>query len=552
MGKYQFEEKKDEKDKKETKSDTKKKEKDSKDEEAKKDEPIKIDFEGMDSRIIALPMPKRDYRGIYAGPAGSVFVGESKPDSRGLTLQKFTLEDREAKEYVDEASQVSVSKDGKKMLAKIGSSWKIMDTSKPSGKEGKSLDVKLKMKLDRTEEWTQIFNEAWRYERDYFYASNMHGRDWDEVYERYSPLVPYIKHRADLTYVLDMLNGELSVGHSFVFGGDYPKTESQSVGMLGADLVAENNRWKIKRIYTTESWNPELSSPLEEPGLKVEEGNYIVGVNGKELTAADDPYQFLDGTSGIQTILHINKTTEFDSAWKITIKPISSESALRQRAWVEDNRRMVDSLSNGKLAYVWVPNTGGPGFVSFNRYYFAQQDKLGAVIDERFNGGGLLDDYMVDLMTRSLRAALTNEVPNGEPMRLPAGILGPKALLINEMAGSGGDFFPWVFRQQKVGPIIGATTWGGLVASSVHYSLVDGGALTAPNNAVFDPINNKWVAENEGVPPDIAVRQDAKSLSKGIDPQLQRAVEEVLKLVEKKGEIKVTPPPFSTPSIRKY
>jgi tricorn protease len=546
-------EKKEDTDKKDKKTDAKKKDKDkdTKEEYAKKEEPIKIDFEGIHSRIIALPMPNRNYRGILAGPAGSLFVAERKPNSKGVTLQKFTLEDREAKEFMDEVNQATVSKNGKKILAKVGSSWKIMDTSKPSGKEGKTLDVKLKMQLDRTEEWTQIFNEAWRYERDYFYDPNMHGRNWDEVYERYSPLVPFIKHRADLTYILDMVNGELSVGHSFVFGGDYPKTESQSVGLLGADLVAENNRWKIKRIFTTESWNPDLSSPLEEPGLKVEEGNYLVGVNGKELTANDDPFQFLDGTSGIQTILHINKTDDFDSAWKVTVKPIGSENALRQRAWVEDNRRMVDSLSNGKLAYIWVPNTGGPGFVSFNRYFFAQQDKLGAVIDERFNGGGLLDDYMVDLMTRSLRASLTNEVPNGKPMRLPAGILGPKALLINEMAGSGGDFFPWVFRQKKVGPLIGATTWGGLVKSSVHYSLVDGGALTAPDNAVFDPINNKWVAENEGVPPDIAVRQDAKSLAKGIDPQLQRAVEEVLKLVEMKGEINVAPPPYPTPATKK-
>ncbi len=437
------------------------------------------------------------------------------------------------------------------MLAKIGSSWKIMDTDKPSGKDGKSLKINLKMQLDRLQEWSQMFEDAWRYERDYFYDPGMHGRNWNKVHKRYSPLVPYIKHRADLTYILDQVNGELSVGHSFVFGGDFPKTESNSIGLLGADLIAENDHWEIERIYTTESWNPELSSPLEEPGLKVEEGNFIVGVNGKELTATDDPYKFLDGTSGIQTVLHINKTADFEDAWKVTVKPIRSENALRQRAWVEDNRRTVDSLSGGKIAYIWVPNTGGPGFVSFNRYYFAQQDKLGAVIDERFNGGGLLDDYMVDLMTRSLRAGLTNEVPNGKAMRLPAGILGPKVLLINEKSGSGGDFFPWVFRQQKVGPLIGNTTWGGLVKSSVHYSLIDGGALTAPDNAVFDPVNNKWVAENEGVAPDIAVRQDAKSLSKGIDPQLERAVKEVLSLVKKQGETIVTPPPFPTPAIKR-
>ena len=530
------------------KSSKKKKGKDSEEEEVKKEEAVIIDFDGIERRTMALPMPKRNYRTIISGPGGIVFIGERKANSRGLTLHKFTLEDREAKEFVSGASQVSVSADGKKMLARMGSNWKVMTTSKPNGKDGESLKINLQIKLSRIEEWQQIFEEAWRYERDYFYDPNMHGRDWNVVHERYAPLVPYIKHRADLTYVLDQVNGELSVGHSFVGGGDFPKVDKSTVGLLGADLVAENNSWLITRIYTTESWNPELSSPLDRPGIKMQEGYYLVGINGKELTTTDNPFQFLDGTSGRQTVIHINKEPQFAGSWKETVKPIRSEGALRQRAWVEDNRRMVDKLSNGKLAYIWVPNTGGGGFVSFNRYYFAQQDKQGAVIDERFNGGGLLDDYMVDLMVRSLRAGLTNEVPNGRPLRLPGGILGPKALLINELAGSGGDFFPWAFRQQNVGPLIGVRTWGGLVKSSVHYSLVDGGYLTAPDNAVFDPINGKWVAENEGVAPDIEVRQDAKSLANGIDPQLERAVKEVLLLLEKQGEIKIIVPPYSTPA----
>jgi len=215
---------------------------------------------------------------------------------------------------------------------------------------------------------------------------------------------------------------------------------------------------------------------------------------------------------------------------------------------VADNRRRVDELSGGKLAYVWVPNTSFPGYVSFNRYFFAQQDKAGAVIDERFNGGGLLDDYMGDLMTRDLRAAITNEVPNGAPFRLPAGILGPKVLLINEMAGSGGDFFPWVFRQQNAGPLIGMRTWGGLVKSSVHYSLIDGGALTAPDNAVFDPINNVWIGENVGIPPDIEVQLNAQAHAEGRDVQLERAVEEALRLLEENPMPRVTPPAFPTPA----
>ncbi|MCU4174898.1 S41 family peptidase [Carboxylicivirga sp. N1Y90] len=536
---------KDEKGKKKSKD--KKDDKADKKEDEKKEKTIIIDFDNIERRIIAMPMPKKSYRYMLAGPEGTVFVAESA--EKGTKLHKFTLKEREAKEFVSGVRSVTISADGKQMLAQMGPSWKIMATSKPNGKDGKALKVQLKTQLDRYQEWEQMFNEAWRYQRDLFYDPNMHGRDWNEVYERYSPLVPFIKHRSDLNYVMDMVNGELSVGHSFVFGGDMPKVESASVGLLGANLVAESSYWKIDRIFTTESWNPNLSSPLERPGLKVEEGNYLVGVNGKELKASQDPYSALDGTRAVQTVLHINNKPTFEGSWKITVKPISRENALRQRAWVEDNRRLVDELSGGKLAYVWVPNTSGQGFVSFNRYYFAQQDKEGAVIDERFNGGGLLDDYMVDLMKRDLRAALTNEVPNGAPILLPAGIKGPKVLIINEMAGSGGDFFPWAFKQQKIGPVVGARTWGGLVKSSVHYRLVDGGALTAPDNAVFDPINNEWVGENVGITPTIDVRQDAASLEKGSDPQLERAVKEALSLLKEKKAI--TPPPFSTPALKK-
>lgn len=514
----------------------------------KEESNIKIDFKNIERRILALDIPARNYSYLLSGSKGFVFIMERVPNSRGLTIQKYKLEDNKAKEYVIGANQISVSADGKKMLAQVNGNWQIMDTSGPSGKDGKALKIDLQMNLDKSAEWKQMFEEAWRYERDYFYDPNMHGRDWNVVYKRYAPLVPYIKHRADLTYILDQVNGELSVGHSFVFGGDYPDVDNSKVGLLGADLEAKNNRWQIQRIYTSESWNPGLAGPLDQPGLNIKEGYYIVGINGKPLTANENPFKLLDGTLNKQTTIHINDKPDFSGSWKEIVKPIRSENGLRQRTWVEDNRRLVDKLSNGKLAYVWVPNTSGSGFVSFNRYYFAQQDKLGAVIDERFNGGGLLDDYMVDLMTRTLRAGLTNEVPDGKPLRLPAGILGPKVLLINELSGSGGDFFPWVFRQQNAGPLIGSTTWGGLVKSSVHYRLIDGGALTAPDNAVFDPINNKWVAENEGVAPDIAVRQDAVSLSKNKDPQLERAVKEVLEMLKRQGEIKITPPKYSTPA----
>ena len=515
------------------------------------EETVKIDYDRLDRRTISLPFESANYLSINAGPAGSFFVGELIEGEWTITLHKFSLENREHKPFSEGIDQYTISPDGNQILLFSRGAWKIGGTGGPDAGGAKPVKVKLNMKLDRLEEWNQMFEEAWRYERDFFYDPNIHGRDWNKVYQRYQPLVAHIRHRADLSYILDQVNGELSVGHSFVFGGDFPRTERSKIGVLGADLELHENRWRIKRIYTNEDWNPRLSSPLDRPGIKVKEGQYLVGINGTELDGSIDPYELLDGTRGEQTSIHINDKPSFMEAWEETIEPISSEFSLRQKAWVEDNRRMVDSLSGGRLAYVWVPNTGGSGFVNFNRYFFAQQHKEGAVIDERFNGGGLLDDYMVDLMTRSLRAAITNEVPEGKPFRLPAGILGPKVLLINERAGSGGDFFPWVFRQQKAGLLIGETTWGGLVKSSVHYSLVDGGALTSPDNAVFDPINNKYIGENEGIAPDIQVRMDAKSMANDEDPQIRRAVEELLKQLRQNPQTKFDNPPYNTPAKQK-
>ncbi|NNE35297.1 MAG: protease, partial [Rhodothermales bacterium] len=350
-------------------------------EEEESDDGVVIDFPNLERRIVALPMPVRNYGSVLAGPKGSVFIGERIAGQPALTLHKFSLEDREKKEFMTGVSPVSVSADGSKMLVRAGSSWRVVGTaSPPSGSDGR-LDVSLIMRVDRGQEWTQIFEEAWRYERDYFYDPGMHGNDWQAVHDRYAPLVPHVRHRADLTYILDQINGELSVGHSFVRGGDYPSVESEPVGVLGADLVVDRGAWRIDRILTYESWNPTLEAPLARAGLDVGEGDYLVGIDGMELTAADDPYRLLDGTVDRQIVLMVNQQPGMEGARAITVEPIGSENALRQRAWVEDNRRKVDELSGGRLAYVWVPNTGGPGVVSFDRYYFAQQDKEGAVID---------------------------------------------------------------------------------------------------------------------------------------------------------------------------
>jgi tricorn protease len=512
-------------------------------------EPVRIDLDGIERRIVALPMPVREYTTLLAGPAGSAFIGERVDHQPGLVLHKFTLEGREAQEFVRGASRMAVSGDGGKLLFQSNGQWRVVDTARPPDGSSGRLTVNLQARIDPPVEWRQIFEESWRYQRDFFYDPGTHGADWDAVRARYEPLIAHVRHRSDLNYVLDQVNGELAVGHSFVGGGDHPDVESARSAALGADLVADRGRWRVARIYTHESWNPTLSAPLDRPGLRIREGSYLLAVDGVELTDRDDPYRLLEGSRGRQTLLHVNDRPAMEGAWTITVEPVASEVALRQRAWVEDNRRLVEELSGGRLAYVWVPNTGGPGVVSFDRYFFSQQDRHGAVIDERFNGGGLLDDYMVDLMNRQLRAAITNEASGGAPMRLPAGVLGPKVLLINEMAGSGGDYFPWVFSRLGIGPLIGTRTWGGLVASCAPYPMIDGGFVTAPCNAVFEP-GADWVAENVGVPPDIEVRMDARSVAEGRDPQLERGVREALEALAREGTPTVDLPPYPRPARR--
>lgn len=493
----------------------------------------RIDFDRLDRRILALPVPTREYVDLVPGPAGTLFIMERVQNQPGTTVRKFDMSKRKASEFATGVGQISASDDGRKLLIQSVPSrqWSIVSADAPPKAGQGAVHVALRAEIDPSAEWSEIFDEAWRIERDYFYAPNLHGADWPAVRRRYEPLVPFVRHRSDLNYILDMVGGELSVGHSFVRGGDMPAVDTSRIGALGADLVADGEHWKIARIYTTESWNPGLRAPLDAPGVKARVGDYILDVNGEPLTTRDEPWKLLDGTVEKQTVLRLSANANGRDAWTITVVPVRSEVQLRQRAWVEDNRRRVDSLSHGTLAYVWVPNTSQPAITAFDRYYFAQQDRRGAVIDERFNGGGLLDDYMVGIMLRHPVGGVTSNVPGAPHTRLPAsGIFGPKVLVTNELAGSGGDYFPWVFRQMKVGPLIGTRTWGGLVNAAVPYRLVDGGSITAPALAVYGP-DSQFIVEGVGVPPDIEVLQDAASVAKGRDPQLEAAVARAMGLV---------------------
>jgi tricorn protease len=370
----------------------------------------------------------------------------------------------------------------------------------------------------------------------------VHGAPWDDIYKWYSPWIDHVRHRTDLNYVVDIMSGEVAVGHSYVSGGDFPDLYFVPIGLLGCDFKINNGKYQIAKIYNGERWNPNTRAPLAQPGINVNEGDYILSINGKKLTSNNNIYEYLEQTSEREINITISSSANGNNPRTVLVKPVRNERSLRSIEWVEKNRRKVDELSNGKLAYVYVPNTGGGGFTSFNRYYFSQQDKKGAVIDERNNGGGSAADYMIDVMARELFGYFNSKANDNRPWTTPmAGIWGPKVMIINERAGSGGDLLPYMFKMKDLGPLIGTRTWGGLVGTWDTPRFIDGGRMVAPRGGFYD-VNGNWAVEGEGVAPDIEVIQHPKETTKGNDPQLERAVEEALKLL-RGNEFELKPEP---------
>jgi tricorn protease len=501
------------------------------------DSTVRLDVAGIGQRFLSLNVPPADYSGLAAGPAGTIFYLEPVPGGPGsFRLQRYQLKERAAAPFLEGIRSYALSGDRKKLLYQApgadGGRWGIVPTDRGGRVGDGPVNVaQLEMWVDPRAEWAHIFREAWRVQRDYFYDSKMHGADWQAVYDKYSPLLPYVAHRSDLGYLIASVGGELVVGHSYLSGGgDEPAETPVTVGMLGADFSVENGHYRLRHIYTGENWNPDLRAPLSAPGVQVAEGDYLLEVNGVPLVPPMNPYRLFEGTAGRQTVLRVNSAPALEGSRLVTTVPVATEDALRSRAWVERNRRLVDSLSNGRLAYVWLPNTGGPGYTYFTRYFFAQQEKEGAVIDERYNQGGQVADYIVNELNRTLMGYFATR--NGKPSTSPtAGIFGPKVMIINESAGSGGDALPYMFKQRKLGPLVGTRTWGGLVGTTGVPSTIDGGGITSPNLAFYD-LNGRWAVENEGVTPDVEVEYSAGEVLKGHDPQLERAVQEALKLLE--------------------
>lgn len=520
-----------------------------KDDKEGKDKParVKIDFDGIDQRTLALPVPPRNYTGLSAGKEGVVFLLESAPvggfGPPTATLHKFELESRETENVMDGVGGFfEVSRDGETMLVRKGEGWSVLPTgAKPEPGKGALAVGDVKVYVDPKAEWRQMYNEVWRMQRDFFYDPGLHGLDLAAAKKRYEPYLDDIGHRSDLNALFNDMLGELTVGHMYINGGDVPETARVQGGLLGADYEIANGRYRFARVYSGENWNPSLQAPLTQPGVNVKAGEYLLGVNGRELKATDNVYAFFEATAGKAIQIEVGPNADGKGSRTVTVVPVENDSDLRDLAWVEDNRRKVDELSKGRLAYIYLPDTAEGGYTYFNRYFFAQVGKEGAVIDERFNGGGLAADYVIDYLRRPFLNYFSSR--EGEDFTTPVGaIFGPKVMIINESAGSGGDALPFYFRKAQVGPMVGTRTWGGLVGIYDYPSLIGGGSVTAPRVAFW--AEKGWEVENVGVAPDIEVFYDPKIWRQGRDPQLEKAVQVALDLLAKNPPPKLKKPEF--------
>lgn len=518
---------------------------------AKKPVVVTIDFDNIDQRILSLPIPAQNYLALSVGKSGVLYLtqGEIVDLHDGppkVTIQRFDLKDRKTKKLLDGVSSFALSDDGSSMLYKTGDSWFINPAdAPPKPAKGMLKTADMEVKVDPRAEWKQMYHEVWRIERDFFYDPNYHGLNIQQAEQHFQPYLDGLASRDDLNYLFREMLSYMSVGHMFVRGGEEPKVPHVSVGLLGADYTIENNRYRFTKIYNGENWNPELHAPLTQPGVNVNVGDYLLAVNGHNVTAADNLYSFFEETAGKQTFLKVGPNPDGAKSRDVTVVPLDSEANLRNLDWIEGNRRLVDKLSGGKLAYVYLPDTGGGGFKNFNRYYFAQVGKDGAIIDERFNHGGQIADYIINyLHTPPMNMEVTRE--GHKSIHPSEAIYGPKVMIINQFAGSGGDAMPWLFRKAGIGPLVGMRTWGGLVGIGGYPPLMDGGSVTAPRDALYG-LHGHWVVENHGIPPDYEIDQDPKLVREGKDPQLEKAIQVEMELLQKQP-----PPHYPQPAYPNY
>ena len=531
------------------------KEKDDKD---KKDEkPVtRVDTEGLRGRIVALPVAETNYAQLQAGKDGKLFYLErvqpgaanlppGENEAAGNRLLRFDFEEREQSTVLEGVRDFRVSSDGGHMIIrKADGSLAVAEIADEVKPEALKLDG-VRVMVDPRAEWAQIFDEAWRMEKEYFYADNLHGLDWDAVYRKYRPLVDHVGRREDLNDVIVEMIAELHAGHNRARGGDVYQEKPVKAGLLGANLEIADGRYRIARIYTGENWNPFLKAPLATPGNAARAGEYILAVNGENLGAGDNIFALLQGTVGQQVTLRVGPNADGKGARDIVVEPIDSERELRLWSWIERNRQRVEEATDGRVGYIYLPNTAGAGYTFFNRMFFAQVDKEALIIDERSNGGGQAANYIIEVLSRMHLSGWKDR--DGMIYNTPAGAVhGPKLMMIDQDAGSGGDYLPYTFRLAGIGKLLGTRTWGGLIGIYANPDLMDGGRLTVPFFRFFDPQGN-WSVENEGVAPDLEVSLDPVAYNRGVDSQLEAAIEEILSQLEGyESEVPQQAPPLPT------
>jgi tricorn protease len=506
---------------------------------------VKIDWDGIQNRIVPFPLSVGRYRSLAVPKEGELYYLSAAPHGAAPTmLHSYNLKKRK-EEPLMPADRFRISARGDKTLFLTKGKWATTVTGQKPAADTMLNTAQLQVKIVPKQEWMNIFNEAWRVNRDYFYDPNMHGANWAAIRKKYEALLPDVASTNDLYRVMQWMFSELSVGHHrFGASGDR-RSEPDNIpgGLLGADYEVSNNKYRIKKIYGGLNWTPDLRSPLTEPGVDVQVGDFILAVNGNDITADENFYSYFENTANKIVTLTVAETADGKNRRTVKVVPIENEAALRNRDWVEGNMKKVHEATNGQAAYVYVPNTAAGGHEYFKRYFFPQANKAAIIIDERFNGGGQLADYYIDILKRPVQSYWKYRY--GKDQKAPnASIQGPKVMLIDETAGSGGDYLPFLFRQAKLGTIVGKTTWGGLVGVLGFPEFIDGGSVTAPNLAFFN--ENGFSIENVGTPPDIEVEQWPAEVINGHDPQLEKAIEIIMQELKNNPIQKAPSPPFPT------
>jgi tricorn protease len=499
---------------------------------------MKIDFQGIERRVVGIPVRTAAYSNLRAGEAGQFYYLEADPAQAqpGSALHKYDTKSRKDEVLLSGVGDYDLSTDHKKIL--YFSQGQIYITAllpKPQPGQGRLNVGTIEVRVDPPAEWRQVFNEVWRINRDFFYDPHMHGVDWAAMKEKYEAFLPHLSCRADLTRLIQWLCSELSVGHHRTSGGDTPaEVKRIPGGLLGADYSVENGRYRFRKVFGGLNWSPGLRAPLGEPGCEVSAGEYLLAVNGKDLRPPAGLFSFFENTAGKIVEVTVGPNPDGTGSRTLQVVPVANEFALRNRDWVEGNIKRVTEATSGRAAYVWFPNTAPVAYQYFKRYYFPQANREAAIIDDRYNGGGQIADYIIDQLRRPVICYWAMRY--GNDLKSPnASIQGPKVMLINETSSSGGDLLPWMFRKFKLGPLVGKRTWGGLVGVLGFPELMDGGQITAPNIGIWTP-EEGWVVENIGNPPDVEVEWTPADFAAGRDPQLEKAIQIVL------DELKKNPP----------